>query len=402
MWFNALSLALRQIRRNLLRSFLTTLGITIGVAAVITMVTLGKGATAQVTEQVASLGTNLLMVNRGQRFGPGRGRLSGPSFAQADLNAIQEEIAGITAIAPVANGTATVVVGNASWSSNVRGTDNAYLIAGNWALADGRNFSTAEQTDGASVCIIGQTVVKKVFPSTAPLLQRMRVDRFNCVVIGVLQAKGQTSFGNDQDDLVLMPLATFQRRIAGNRDIEQIYISLLDNIDYSHVEERLTRLLRLRRSVSANEADNFSIMNTTELAETLTSTTQTMTGLLGAVAGVSLLVGGIGVMNIMLVSVTERTREIGTRLAIGALEHEVLLQFLVEAVVLSSLGGLLGVLIAIVLTWVLSVWSQIPFSFDLEMSLVAFLFSSMIGIIFGFLPARRAAQLNPIEALRHE
>jgi putative ABC transport system permease protein len=402
MLINALKLALQQIRRNVMRSFLTTLGIIIGVAAVITMVALGNGATAQVTAQVSSLGSNLMMVNRGQGFGPRRDRVSAPAFELDDVTAIASEIAGIKAIAPVSSGSVTLINGNTSWSSTVRGSDNQYLLAANWTLAEGRNFSDDELADGSSMCIVGQTVVKELFSGESPLNQKMRVAGNNCVVVGVLKGKGQTSFGQDQDDIVIVPMLNYQRRLAGSRDVHQIYISLEDGVDTDHVEQRLTTLLRLRRNIAASESDNFNIFNTTELAETLTSTTQTMTGLLGAVAGVSLLVGGIGIMNIMLVSVTERTREIGIRLAIGALEHEVLLQFLVEAVVLSSLGGLIGILLALGLSWSLALLMSMPFIFDIGISVAAFVFSAAVGVIFGYVPARRAAQLNPIEALRHE
>ena len=399
---NALKLALQQIRRNIMRSFLTTLGIIIGVAAVITMVALGNGATAQVTERISALGSNLMMLNRGQGFGPGRSRQSGPAFELDDIEAISAEIAGIKAISPVSSSSVTLVNGNNSWNSNVRGTDNDFLIAANWILQDGREFSAEEEATGSPVCIIGQTIIREVFAGADAINQKMRVNGFNCTVIGVLKGKGQTSFGSDQDDIVILPLPTFQRRIAGNRDVVQIYISLQDNVDTNHVEDRLTSLMRMRRNISPSETDDFNIFNTTEIAETLTSTTKTMTGLLGAVAGVSLLVGGIGIMNIMLVSVTERTREIGIRLAIGALEHEVLLQFLVEAVVLSALGGLVGIILAFGLSYFMALFMQMPFIFDYSISVAAFVFSAAVGVVFGFVPARRAARLNPIEALRHE
>ncbi|MAD47207.1 MAG: multidrug ABC transporter substrate-binding protein [Oceanospirillaceae bacterium] len=402
MLMNALKLALQQIRRNIMRSFLTTLGIIIGVAAVITMVALGNGATAQVTERISALGSNLMMLNRGQGFGPGRSRQSGPAFELDDIDAIRAEIAGIKAISPVSSSSVTLVNGNNSWSSSVRGTDNAYLIAANWTLDSGRRFTSEEESIGSPVCIVGKTIVREVFDGADAVNQKMRVDRFNCTVIGVLKGKGQTSFGSDQDDIVILPLPTFQRRIAGNRDVGQIYISLQDNVDSDHVEDRLTSLMRMRRNISPSETDDFNIFNTTEIAETLTSTTKTMTGLLGAVAGVSLLVGGIGIMNIMLVSVTERTREIGIRLAIGALEHEVLLQFLVEAVVLSALGGLVGIILAFLLSYFMAMLMQMPFIFDYSISVAAFVFSAAVGVVFGFVPARRAARLNPIEALRHE
>ncbi len=396
---NAFKLALQEIRRNILRSFLTTLGIIIGVAAVITMVTLGKGATAQVTEQIASLGSNLLMINRGQGFGPGRDRMSAPAFTLADAEAVRNEIAGIKALAPISNSGATLVVGNNNWSSTIRGSTNEFLLAGNWALDSGREFTTEEETVGGAVCIVGQTIIRQLLKDQ-PLGQTIRIGRFTCTVVGTFKGKGQTSFGQDQDDVVLLPFPTFAQRIAGSRDVQQIYVSLHDGVDSAHVKNRLTELLKLRRNIGPSSSLNFNIMDTTELADTLTSTTRTMTSLLGAVAGVSLLVGGIGIMNIMLVSVTERTREIGIRLAIGALEHEVLWQFLVEAVVLSSLGGLLGVLLAVGLSFGLSLWMGMPYVFDPGITLIAFVFSALVGVVFGYFPARRAARLNPIDALR--
>ena len=396
---NAFKLALQEIRRNILRSFLTTLGIIIGVAAVITMVTLGKGATAQVTEQIASLGSNLLMINRGQGFGPGRDRMSAPAFTLADAEAVRNEIAGIKALAPMSNSSATLVVGNNNWSSTIRGSTNEFLLAGNWALDSGREFTAEEETVGGAVCIVGQTIIRQLLKDQ-PLGQTIRIGRFTCTVVGTFKGKGQTSFGQDQDDVVLLPFPTFAQRIAGSRDVQQIYVSLHDGVDNAHVKNRLTELLKLRRNIGPSSSLNFNIMDTTELADTLTSTTRTMTSLLGAVAGVSLLVGGIGIMNIMLVSVTERTREIGIRLAIGALEHEVLWQFLVEAVVLSSLGGLLGVLLAVGLSFGLSLWMGMPYVFDPGITLIAFVFSALVGVVFGYFPARRAARLNPIDALR--
>ncbi|WP_228346792.1 ABC transporter permease [Venatoribacter cucullus] len=396
---NAFKLALQEIRRNILRSFLTTLGIIIGVAAVITMVTLGKGATAQVTEQIASLGSNLLMINRGQGFGPGRDRMSAPAFTLADAEAVRNEIAGIKALAPMSNSSATLVVGNNNWSSTIRGSTNEFLLAGNWALDSGREFTAEEETVGGAVCIVGQTIIRQLLKDQ-PLGQTIRIGRFTCTVVGTFKGKGQTSFGQDQDDVVLLPFPTFAQRIAGSRDVQQIYVSLHDGVDSAHVKNRLTELLKLRRNIGPSSSLNFNIMDTTELADTLTSTTRTMTSLLGAVAGVSLLVGGIGIMNIMLVSVTERTREIGIRLAIGALEHEVLWQFLVEAVVLSSLGGLLGVLLAVGLSFGLSLWMGMPYVFDPGITLIAFVFSALVGVVFGYFPARRAARLNPIDALR--
>ena len=265
MVLNALKLALQQIRRNIMRSFLTTLGIIIGVAAVITMVALGNGATAQVTERISALGSNLMMLNRGQGFGPGRSRQSGPAFELDDIEAISAEIAGIKAISPVSSSSVTLVNGNNSWNSNVRGTDNDFLIAANWILQDGREFSVEEEATGSPVCIIGQTIIREVFAGADAINQKMRVNGFNCTVIGVLKGKGQTSFGSDQDDIVILPLPTFQRRIAGNRDVGQIYISLQDNVDTNHVEDRLTSLMRMRRNISPSEPDDFNIFNTIKI-----------------------------------------------------------------------------------------------------------------------------------------
>jgi putative ABC transport system permease protein len=402
MLLNALWLALREIRRNLLRSFLTILGIVIGVAAVVTMVTLGNGATQMVSDQISSLGSNLLMLRPGQRLGPGRDSAGSPNFKQADVEAIRTQIGGLQEVAPVVGSSVTLVAGNNNWSTTINGTTNGYLLAGNWKLAAGREFLDDEERAGKAVCIIGATVRKELFGSRNPLGDDIRVKTFACPVIGLLAAKGQGAMGMDQDDTVLMPLTTVQRRLTGNQDVSSLMIALKDGADAAVVMEQLRSLLRERRKLAENEADNFNIMDTKQIAETLSGTIRTMTGLLGAVAAVSLLVGGIGIMNIMLVSVTERTREIGIRLAIGALKHEVLLQFLIEAVVLSAFGGLAGIVLAFVACLGLSSLMHLPFLFNPGINLLAFGFSAAIGVVFGFVPARRAAQLDPIVALRHE
>ena len=402
MLINALLLALREIRRNLMRSFLTVLGIVIGVAAVITMVTLGNGATRMVADQISSLGSNLLMMRPGQRLGPGRDSAGAPNFKLADVDAIQQQINGLQAVAPVVGSSVTLVAGTQNWSSTVSGTTNAYFIAGNWKLAGGRSFSDDEERAGKAVCIIGNTVKKELFGSQNPLGNALRVKTFDCEIIGVLAAKGQGAMGMDQDDTVLMPLRTAQRRLTGSLDVSTLMISLKDGVDSAQTMPQIRSLMRERRKLAANVDDNFNVMDTKQIAETLSGTIGTMTALLGAVAAVSLLVGGIGIMNIMLVSVTERTREIGIRLAIGALENEVLLQFLIEAVVLSAFGGLVGIALAFVACLGLSSLMHMPFLFNPGINLTAFGFSAAIGVIFGYVPARRAAQLDPIEALRHE
>nr|WP_315494019.1 ABC transporter permease [uncultured Rhodoferax sp.] len=402
MFLNTIWLALRSIRRNLMRSFLTILGIVIGVSAVITMVTLGNGATQAVQTQISSLGTNLLQIRPGQRMGPGAGGGSSPSFKEVDATAIASQIGGIAAVAPESRASVTVVANGRNWTSSVVGSSNAWLTTGNWQLKEGREFSDDELRAGSAVCVIGETVRREMFGSTPALGQALRVKQVSCEVVGILGSKGQGSFGNDQDDVVLVPLKTLQRRITGNTRVNTLLVSMAEGSDATRIKSGITQLLREQRKLADGVEDNFNVLDTKQLADTLSGTTQIMTTLLGAVAAVSLLVGGIGVMNIMLVSVTERTREIGLRLAIGALEREVLLQFLIEAVVLASLGGLMGIALATVASLGLAALMQIPYTFDLGVNLLSFAFSAAIGVVFGFVPARRAAQLDPIEALRHE
>jgi putative ABC transport system permease protein len=400
MFFNTLLLALRSIRRNLLRSFLTTLGIVIGVSAVITMVTLGNGATRAVQSQIQSLGTNLLQVRPGQRMGFGGG--GGAAFKEADAQAIADQLGGIAAVAAEARTSASLVAGGRNWTSSAVGSSNEWLVTGNWRLAAGRQFSDDEQRAGAAVCVIGATVQRELFGAQSPLGAQLRVRQMSCEVIGTLAPKGPGAFGNDQDDVVLMPLRTLQRRITGNTRVNTLLVSMADGSEPERVKSGIADLLRERRRLAAGEENNFNVLDTQQLADTLSGTTKIMTTLLGAVAAVSLLVGGIGIMNIMLVSVTERTREIGVRLAIGALEREVLLQFLIEAVVLAAFGGLAGVLLATGASIVGAQLMGVPYLFNPGINLLAFGFSAAIGVVFGYFPARRAAQLDPIEALRHE
>jgi len=404
MLLNALLLALRSIRRNLLRSFLTILGIVIGVSAVITMVTLGNGATLAVQNQISSLGTNLLQLRPGQRMmGPGGGGgASAPAFKEEDADAIATQIGGVAAVAPEARTSATVVANGRNWTTIVVGSTNAWLVTGNWTVGNGRVFSDGELRAGAAVCLIGATVRREIFGAADAVGEQLRVKQMSCEVIGVLASKGQGSFGNDQDDLVLLPLKTLQRRITGNTRVNTLLVSMMEGSSPERVKSGLTQLLRERRKLAAGDEDNFNVLDTKQLADTLSGTTKVMTMLLGAVAAVSLLVGGIGIMNIMLVSVTERTREIGLRLAIGALEHEVLLQFLIEAVVLASMGGLVGIAVATALSLGLARLMEVPYLFNPGVNLLSFLFSAGIGVVFGYFPARRAARLDPIEALRHE
>ncbi len=401
MLWNALLLALREIRRNLMRSALTMLGIVIGVASVIVMVNLGSSATAQVGDQIASLGSNLLMVRTGQRLGFGQ-RSEAEPFDSDDADAIGREVGGIAAVAPAAAQPVTAIYGNRNWSTTVTGSDNHYFPVGNWNLAKGREFSPSELRAGAAVCVLGESVRKELFGNQEALGEKIRLNKLSCQVIGLLAPKGQSAGGRDQDDLVVIPLRTFWRRVAGNQDVQMIYVSAREGASTKKVQRDIELLMRERRRIAANEDDDFNVRDMKEIAEALTGTTRVLTTLLGAVAAVSLLVGGIGIMNIMLVSVTERTREIGTRLAIGALEREVLLQFLVEAVVLSSFGGVLGILLAVVTTYGLAALMGMPAMLNPGIMLLAFLFSAAVGVIFGFFPARKAARQDPIEALRYE
>ena len=402
MIWNAFLLAIKEIRRNLMRSALTMLGIIIGVAAVITMVTLGNGATAKVTAQISSLGSNLLMVMPGQRMGPGSGCGGAKMFKLADAEAIQEQITSLVAVAPTVRTSMTVIFGNDNWSTTINGTNNDYFTTGNWTIAEGRMFNSTELKVGKTSCIVGSTIVKELMPKIEPLGQELRLQNFTCTIIGVLDSKGQSMMGNDQDDTIIMPLKTVQRRITGNNDVGMMRISVKPNVDTDVVNRAITMLLRDRRHLSDSEKNDFSVMDTTEITAAMTSTTKVMTMLLGAVAAVSLIVGGIGIMNIMLVSVIERTHEIGIRMAIGAMEREVLWQFLVEAVVLSTLGGLIGIVLAIGASAIVSNLMSIPYILDFSIIFLAFVFSAAVGVVFGYFPAKNAARLNPIDALRHE
>ena len=403
MLWNAILLALREIRRNMMRSSLTALGIIIGVAAVIIMVTLGSGATEKVTEQISSLGSNMLVLRPGQGMhGPGGRQSTSSAFKVDDAEAIARDISGLEAVAPSATRTTQAIYGNENWSTTAVGTTNAYLEVRDWPLEEGRRFSKSELRGGKAVCILGSTVRNKLFGGQNPLNATIRLKRLSFRVIGLLRTKGQSTFGADRDDIALIPLRTLQRRITGSTNVSVIYASVLNGASIEKAKKEIEELMRERRHISLKEDDDFNVMDMREIVKILSGTTRVLTGLLGAVAAVSLLVGGIGIMNIMLVSVTERTREIGIRLAIGALEREVLLQFLVEAVVLSSLGGVIGIVFALSASIVLAKVLLVPFIFNPGIVFISFIFSVAVGIIFGYFPALKAARLDPIEALRHE
>ncbi|HHZ11044.1 MAG TPA: FtsX-like permease family protein [Rhizobiales bacterium] len=403
MLYETIKLALGSVQRNALRSVLTLLGIVIGVAAVIAMITIGSGTTEKVKSDISKLGSNLLVVRAGRPPQPG----SPPPRATRELGAkdvaaLIRGLDGARAISAASQKQVRVVFGTESLSVAVTGTDTAYFDARDWKVVSGRAFGESEVRSGTGVCLIGETVRQQFFGAGDPDGAVIRVGKMSCRVIGLLEPKGFSGFGQDQDNVVLVPLAAFQRRIAGNRDIDTIYVAADDATPTAVLQERIEDILRDARRIAPDREDDFSVRDMTQVADAMASTTSVMTGMLGAVAAVSLLVGGIGIMNIMLVSVTERTREIGIRLAIGAHERHILVQFLVEATVLSLFGGLIGIALGLSLAGVAAVTLSIPFSPSPSVIALAVGFSALIGTVFGFFPALRGARLDPIVALRHE
>ena len=403
MLWEAIRLAFQTILRNALRSFLTVLGVVIGVAAVIAMVTVGQGSTAKVAADVGALGANLLIVRPGQpQQGPGASAGTAPAFSLRDVDALATQVASVRVAAPASSRQMTVIAGALNRSSTVTGTDNRYLDARGIAVAQGRAFHESEVRTGAATCLLGQTVRRELFGAGDPIGQTLRLKSLACRVIGVAGELGASSFGTDQDDFILIPIRAFQRRISGDADVSLIYAGIRDGVPTEAAKSEIERLMRERRRIGPGEEDDFNVFDMKQIASVLTGITGVLTGLLSAVAGISLLVGGIGIMNIMLVSVTERTREIGVRLAIGATEGQVLTQFLVEAIVLSGLGGLIGVALGLALGAAGAAALSVPFLPDPAIMLLAFGFSAAVGVVFGYFPARRAARMNPIDALRHQ
>ena len=403
MLINAFLIALKEIRRNILRSFLTILGIVIGVASVIAMVMIGDGTTANVKQSISKLGTNMLTLRVGQeRRGPPKEDNSAKPFTEGDISAIKNEVQNIKAVASENNTRINIVYGNKSNSASVIGTNNDYFIIKDWEVTDGRIFDESELNSGKSSCIIGTTMVKQLFGEENPIGTNIRLKNLSCNVIGVLKSKGASAFGSDQDEIIIVPLKMFQQKIKGDKDISSILISITSGKYIENAKTEITSLMQERRSLRVDEPDNFHIRDMEEMLSAMTSTTKMLTYLLGSIAGISLLVGGIGIMNIMLVSVTERTREIGTRLAIGAMENEVLLQFLVEAIVLSTLGGIIGIILGLSIGFVAVDVMELAFILNNQIIMISFFFSTLIGVVFGYFPARKAARLNPIDALRYE
>lgn len=401
MLWETLRLAVQAIFRNTMRSFLTVLGIVIGVAAVIAMVTVGQGSQEKVTQDVESLGSNALMVMPGAGGMRNGGFTSDRPFKKDDADAI-EDLTVVRVAAPYSMSAMAVIYDGENHFTSIIGANGDMSDAMEWPVEIGRPFSDAEERGGRAVCLIGVTIREELFGNRAPVGEEIRVKNMACEVIGILEEKGVSSLGEDQDDIVVIPLLTYQRRIAGNDDVALIYLSVRDGVSIERATQDIEALLRDRRRISSGEEDDFSVMDMAQLASILTGITAVLAGLLSSVAAVSLLVGGIGIMNIMLVSVTERTREIGIRLAVGATAGQVLLQFLVEAMVLSLLGGALGILLGLSLAAFAAHLMAIPFSPDLFIVVLAFGFSAGVGVIFGFFPARRAARMDPIEALRHQ
>ena len=401
MIWQTLQLAWRELRANFLRSILTTLGIIVGVAAVVIVVTLGNGLTLKVTGDIAAMGRNMLIVLPfvQQRAGPATPQTP---FKIDDAEAIKHEVVGIAAVAPSAVKQVTAVYGSNNWAVVVTGSTNDYFIVRDWPMAQGRIFTDSELRGGRAVCVLGLTTKKQLFGSQNPLGAAIRVSTTSCEVIGVLSEKGQSTFGQDQDDVIVMPIAAVQHRLTGTDDVQQIFVSASTAAQVHPVQNSIETLLRERRRIRAGEQENFLIRDIQSISTLVESTTALLTAGLSAVAAISLLVGGIGIMNIMLVSVTERTREIGIRLAIGALERDVLLQFLIEAVLLSCVGGLIGALLGLSASAAIAYAIGVPFVLSPMVVVVAFFFSAAVGIVFGFFPARRAASLDPIEALRYE
>jgi putative ABC transport system permease protein len=402
MFLETVRLALSSIRRNTLRSFLTLLGIVIGVAAVIAMITIGSGTTEKVQADISKLGSNLLTVRSGQPPTPGSAPVRARDFTSKQVSTLAANLTGAKAVSAASQKIVRIVYGTESLSASVTGTDAEFFTVRDWEVTAGRIFTEQETRGGTPVCVIGETVRKQFFGAGDPLGATIRVGKVNCPVIGLLESKGTSGFGQDQDNVVMIPISAFQRRIAGNNDVQTIYISASDDVATTELQTRIENIMRDIRKIGSDQDDDFNVRDQTQIANAMSSTMSTMTGMLSAVAGVSLLVGGIGIMNIMLVSVTERTREIGIRLAIGAQEHHILTQFVVEATVLALLGGIFGILLGLGLAGLASSLFAIPFNPSYSTIALAAGFSALIGLVFGFFPALRGARLDPIEALRHE
>ena len=400
-------IAIRAIHANKMRSVLTSLGIIIGVAAVIVMLAIGNGAQLSIQKEMRSMGTNLIMIRSGSSTSGGArmGHGSQPTLKNGDADAIQNKIAAIRLAVPVVNDSGQIVYGNTNWATNIVGTDNRYFEIKEWELAYGRDFSDADIKNANKVAILGQTVVKELFGDTDPLGKTIRIKGLPFKVIGALTTRGQSGPGQNQDDMVYLPLSTVQKKVSGTEFPNMVNMLMLQAYDAESTytsQDEITALLRQRHNLGLTKDDDFTIMNLTQFMEMMQNSTKIMTILLGSIASISLLVGGIGIMNIMLVSVTERTREIGIRMAIGAKRWDIRLQFLMEALILSLLGGLIGVIFGIAGVYILPKLTSISAELAAFYVILPFSFSGIVGLLFGFFPAYKASLLNPINALRYE
>jgi putative ABC transport system permease protein len=403
-YFVILKVASRALRRNKMRTALTMLGIIIGVGAVIAMVGIGNGAKAQVQARIAALGQNVIQVFSGSitRGGVHSGFGGAGTLTVADAQAIEREVPGVAAVSPEVRSAGQVMAGNNNWSTSIMGESVDYLTIRQWDLGDGAMFSDADLRAAAKVCILGKTTADNLFPEDDPIGKIIRIRNVPIKVLGVLKPKGASMFGSDQDDVVIVPYTTGMKRFAGVTMLRSILVQAADASQIAEVQNAIGALLRQRHRIQPGADDDFILRNQQEIAETMSATTEVMTALLAAIASVSLLVGGIGIMNIMLVSVTERTREIGIRMAVGARGRDILLQFLIEAVALSSTGGVLGILAGVGGAKVITMIKEWPTLVSPNSIIIAFAFSAVVGIFFGFYPARKASQLDPIDALRYE
>jgi putative ABC transport system permease protein len=403
-YFVILKVAFRALRRNKLRTALTMLGIIIGVGAVIAMVGIGNGAKAQVQARIAALGQNVIMVFAGSinRGGVFTGFGGAGTLTVEDALAMGREVPGVAAVSPEVRSGAQIMAGNNNWSTSVMGEGVDYLLIRQWDIADGAMFTDADVRAAAKVCILGKTTADKLFPDDDPVGKTIRIKNVPVKVLGVLKAKGVSMMGSDQDDTVIVPYTTGMKRFAGVTMLRSINVQSATAAQMTEVQNGIAELLRQRHRIQPGRDDDFMLRNQQEIAEAMSATTEVMTALLAAIASVSLLVGGIGIMNIMLVSVTERTREIGIRMAVGARGRDILLQFLIEAVALSSTGGVLGILVGVGGARLITMIKQWPTLVSPQSIIIAFAFSAAVGVFFGFYPARKASQLDPIDALRYE
>jgi putative ABC transport system permease protein len=387
-----------------MRSLLTSLGIIIGVGAVIVMVAIGEGASERIKNNIASLGTDLLMIRSGaSRFGGvSRGVGSATGFTFKDVEKIKERATTLKAISPLVRSAGQVIGGGNNWNTSIEGVNSEYQYIKGWEIDEGEFFTDRDVRGRRKVCVLGHTVAKELFPNSNPIGERIRIRNTPFQVIGVLKEKGQSGMGQDQDDIILAPATTVLYRLKGGIYVDMIYVSAISSDKIYDAEKELTSILREIRDIKPGDDDDFFIRNQAEITEMASSTTEVLTLLLGSIAAVSLLVGGIGIMNIMLVSVTERTREIGIRLSIGARERDILTQFLTESVLLSAIGGIIGILLAFLIGYILRAFTSLNVVFTADIVMIAFSFAAVVGIFFGFYPARKAAKLNPIEALRYE